>query len=200
MKSYPSIPKFLGSSTLLHTFDKIDGSNLRFEWSKKRGWYKFGTRTRLFDESDEQFKEAIPLFNNTLSEPLGKICHDNRWDKVVVFAEFWGENSFAGCHESNDIKNLTLIDVSIHRKGILPPRDFLKIFGDYGPKYLGEYRWNKEFIDKVKHNNIPHITFEGVVGKRSDKNIIVMYKAKTQQWIDKVRERFSEIADEIINS
>lgn len=34
-------------------FDKLDGSNLRFEWNKKQGWYKFGTRNRMFDRSDK---------------------------------------------------------------------------------------------------------------------------------------------------
>ena len=47
MKSYPSIPKFSFGDIKLHTFDKLDGSNLRFEWTKKKGWYKFGTRSWL---------------------------------------------------------------------------------------------------------------------------------------------------------
>lgn len=50
-------------------FDKIDDSNLHFEWNRKRGWHKFGTRTRLFNEADWQFGRAIPLFQRSLAEP-----------------------------------------------------------------------------------------------------------------------------------
>ena len=74
MKSYPSVASSRGSqfrAFKAHVFDKIDGSNLRFEWSPKRGWYKFGTRKRLFDETDEVFGPAVRLWKETFAEPLG---------------------------------------------------------------------------------------------------------------------------------
>jgi len=200
MKSYPSIPKFLKGSIKLHTFDKLDGSNLRFEWTRKRGWFKFGTRNRLFDESDDQFGEALPLFYRELAEPLERICVDEKWQKVVVFAEFWGKESFAGYHIEKDPKFLTVIDVSPHQRGILPPREFLKLFEEFAPYYLGEFNWTLGFVERVKLNEIEGITFEGVVGKVGQRNQIVMYKAKTQQWIDKVKNRFADLAQEIIDS
>ena len=43
-------------------FDKLDGQNVRFEWTKKRGWFKFGMRRRLFDESDVEFGRSILVF------------------------------------------------------------------------------------------------------------------------------------------
>ena len=202
MKSYPSIPKFTGDSQTLYTFDKIDGSSLRWEFSAKRGWYKFGTRNRMFDQTDPIFGIAVPLFMETLSEPLAKILTDQRWPKAVVFAEFWGENSFAGIHNPNDSKHLTVFDVSPHQKGILPPKDFLKYFEAFGPIYMGQQRWNQEFIEMVRRRDpsLP-ITFEGVVGKTYIKKQIVMYKAKTQAWIDKVRARYdNDRANEIIES
>lgn len=58
MKQYPSINSSNGQSFkefVADVFDKLDGSNLRFEWSKKQGWYKFGTRHRLFDNTDPVF-------------------------------------------------------------------------------------------------------------------------------------------------
>lgn len=106
MKSYPSILNCTGSNFRefdSYMFDKIDGSNLRFEWARKTGWSKFGTRHRLFDETDKDFGAAIPLFLNSLSEPLEKIIKDNRWEKVIVFCEFWGKNSFAGKHNPQDL-------------------------------------------------------------------------------------------------
>ena len=43
--------------------------------------------------------------------------------------------------------------------------------------------------------------FEGVVGKAGDGHKIVRAKAKTQAWVDKVKEVYGEIAAEkILNS
>lgn len=64
MKHYPKIEyynKGLINSPVI-AFDKLDGSNLRFEWSRKRGFYKYGTRKVMIDTKDEQFGKAIPLF------------------------------------------------------------------------------------------------------------------------------------------
>jgi hypothetical protein len=202
MKTYPSIVKFFGDSQDLYTFDKLDGSNLRFEWSKKRGWFKFGTRKRMFDETDPIFGVAVLLFMEQLSEQLERIVVNQRWQKVVVFAEFWGKESFAGLHVPEDEKFLTVIDASPLGKGILPPKEFLKYFEEFGPTYMGYLRWNKEFVESIRtrSNDLP-ITFEGVVGKTSVKNNIIMFKAKTQKWIDKVKERYeSRQAQEIIDS
>jgi hypothetical protein len=200
MKTYPSIQKSVGGDGLLHTFDKIDGSNLRFEWTRKRGWFKFGTRNRLFDESDPIFGEAIPLFRHTLAEQLERIFMSQGWQKVVVFTEFWGTQSFAGIHEPNDPKFLTLIDVSPHQRGIIDPKEFIKLFGEFGPKYFGQVAWNKLFIDQVRNGEMD-LSFEGVVGKALRNKQVVMFKTKTQAWIDKVKLRYDEQkAKEIIES
>jgi hypothetical protein len=196
MKEYPSI---LSSNGNNHTefrsyvFDKLDGSNLRFEWSRKRGWYKFGTRTRLFDESDEVFGEAIPLFNNTLADHLTKVARDNRWDQCIVYAEFWGNNSFAGIHVPEDVKNLTVFDVAVLRKGILGPKQFLDLFDHLPiPNYLGQINWTRGFCDKVRAGLIEGVTFEGVVGKAGEGHKLIMRKAKTQKWVDAVLARYGE--------
>lgn len=201
MKSYPSIIGFGDRDPIkLHTFDKIDGSNLRFEWSRKRGWYKFGTRRRLFNINDGIFGEAIPLFAESLAESLENIFAKNKWKRVIVFAEFWGVNSFAGIHLKEDIKYLNLIDVAPYKQGILEPEKFVDLFGEFCPKYFGNILWDEEFINRVKKSNID-ITFEGVVGKTVIKNNIVMFKVKSQKWVDKVKERFArQKAMEIIDS
>lgn len=45
MKQYPTInywnKGYFGESC--YAFEKLDGSNIRAEWSKKQGWHKFGT-------------------------------------------------------------------------------------------------------------------------------------------------------------
>lgn len=92
MKQYPSI---LGSKSAplgkkVIAFYKYDGSNLRWEWSSKQGWYKFGTRTRLFDSTDPDFGKAIPLFLNTMGDELVTRCKDleKGLKSIIVFTEF----------------------------------------------------------------------------------------------------------------
>lgn len=198
MKHYPSIPKFSKGDLKLYTFDKLDGSNLRFEWNKKKGWYKFGTRTRLMDESDVDFGPGIPLFKETLAEPLEKIIVDQGWQEVIVFGEFYGKESFAGTHSPTDPKTITIFDVNPYKMGFLAPQDFLKLFGQFGPKYLGLISWTADFIDKVRKGEMEGIMFEGVVGKVKQGNRVIMYKAKTQAWIDKVFSKFDKETAEII--
>lgn len=74
MKEYPSIPTLptQGSSSFAHwkrnnnmseiyAFDKIDGSNIRAEWSSKRGFYKFGSRNRLLGSDQPIINKAEGL-------------------------------------------------------------------------------------------------------------------------------------------
>jgi hypothetical protein len=202
MKSYPSIPKTFQEFDA-YVFDKIDGSNLRFEWSKKQKWHKFGTRSRLFDQSDEIFGCAIPRFKETLADQLEKIAIDNRWESVIVFCEFWGETSFAGTHEPTDDKYLTLFDIAPFKKGILGPKEFLKLTKDikYVPKFFGIERWTRGFVQRVYDGEYnPGITFEGIVGKAGSGHDLVMAKAKTAEWIREVYLRFAEKADQIVES
>ena len=71
MKSYPSIKQFRSdrhANLLGHTFAKIDGSNLRFEWDKKKGWFRFGSRRRLLDESHAVFGVAFDIFRSGFAD------------------------------------------------------------------------------------------------------------------------------------
>lgn len=217
MKEYPSIPRSTGAAFRelpnAHVFDKLDGSNLRFAWSRKRGWHKFGTRTRLFDQGDWQFGRAIPIFQATLAEPLAKIFRDQRWDQCIVFTEHWGPSSFAGNHHApgtnkpldpDELMRLDLIDVAPHRQGLLGPAEFVRLFSHLpSAKLLGCFHWTRGIVERVWSGEIPGITFEGVVGKMGHGRThdLVMAKAKTRAWVDKVRERYApEEADKIVKS
>ena len=49
-------------------FDKIDGSNVRFQWNRKRGFYKFGTiviKTSNGRFVDKCFKVVNKYFDRT---------------------------------------------------------------------------------------------------------------------------------------
>jgi len=201
MKTYPSIPKDF-TEVEAYIFDKIDGSNLRFEWTKKSGWNKFGTRRRLFDETDVDFGIAKELFLEHYTPDLDRVIKKRQWQKVTLFMEFAGENSLGGLHE-NEPKTLTLIDVNPFKKGILPPKEFVKLFNhlEFSAPFLGIHKWNKKLLSDVRNNNFNGVSFEGVVGKALIKNRIVMRKAKTQEWLDTITDRYDkETAKKIINS
>lgn len=207
MKQYPSILNSSGKNFrefTAYVFDKIDGSNLRFEWSKKRGWYKFGTRNRLFDRTDEVFGCAVDLFLNTLAPEVEHALRKHKnLQSIVVFAEFAGENSFAGQHTANDEKKLYLFDAAINKKGLMGPKEFLDTFSNVTNRvlYIGTNKWNRTFIEDVKSGAIKGVTFEGVVGKFGEGHKLIMAKAKTQKWIDKVRALYHpNEAERIINS
>lgn len=188
MKEYPSIQTGCVRRFRAHVFDKIDGSNLRFEWTRKRGWFKWGTRNRLFDETDPVFGSAVALFHDGLAAPVADIAKAQRWDKLVVFAEFHGPHSFAGIHLPEDPKSLTMFDASPLRKGILPPAKFLKLFGHLEiAKFLGIEDWNRDYADRVRRGEVEGVTFEGVVAKGVVDRELVMEKAKTRAWVEKVK-------------
>lgn len=195
MKSYPSITntnfyKFVVQK--YHTFYKIDGSNFRAEWSNKRGWYKFGTRTELIDANHPVFGEAVPVFYTQLSNDLEAVFAKLKIKNAVIFAEFAGYSSFAGNHVPGEEKNLYLFDVALDKKGIIGPERFLNYFGHCKiTPYLGYYLWDDSFLDNVKNNTLTgHMLQEGVVGKIGDYHKLCMVKAKTNNWIERVKKNY----------
>lgn len=205
MKPYPSISRSTGQHFRefeAYVFDKLDGSNIRVEWSRKRGWNKFGTRTRLLDETDTTFGEVIPLFKNTIADSIEQVIKNEHFDQVTIFMEFWGKQSFAGQHVTGDPKYLTLFDINVYKKGILGPKKFLDLFGNLNcvPKFLGRHNWTRGFVERIRIGDVQDITFEGVVGKAGDNHDLIMAKAKSQAWIDKVTAQYGDDASKIINS
>lgn len=207
MKSYPSIEYWnhgiIGDK--VWAFDKLDGSNMRFEWGRKRkennGWYKFGTKNVMIDEKNEQFGEAITIFMEKYSEPLNRVFRDNKDYRnilsFVVFGEYVGENSFAGRHEPSDKKDVVLFDVNAYKKGFITPREFLDDFGHlHIPKLVYEGNLNKELVEAVRRNDFG--LTEGLIAKGFRKvksqNIVWMVKMKTNDWFDRLRNRYGEKA------
>lgn len=202
MKDYPSIQ---GSSQAPRkpciAFHKYDGSNLRFEWSKKRGWHKFGTRKRLFDETDDIFGPAIPLFMNTLGDGIIDVIKSNKhWrnnERVTVFAEYVGPNSFAGLHDlyPENPMELVLFDVWLFKYGLIGPREFSREFSDLRiPEIVYEGNLNEELIAGVRRGdyNLGDGIEEGVVckGGSGGHRDLWMAKIKTQAYLDKLKAVF----------
>ncbi len=192
MLAYPEIPgpakAPLGKPCI--AFAKYDGSNLRFEWTPKRGWYKFGTRTQLFDARTETYGPAIPYFLENLGPVVEhQILEQRRYrniERIVAFAEWFGPNSFAGKHVEGDPMDLQLFDVSLYKRGFMPPREFKDMF--HGLSHIAQVIYegnlNQSFIDNVRQGVYP--VWEGVVAKGDD----WMVKIKTNAYLTKLAEVF----------
>jgi hypothetical protein len=201
MKDYPEIP---GPSKAPQgpciAFHKYDGSNLRFEWSKKRGWYKAGIRSGLIDASHPDFGCALHAFQEQQAEGIEKVLRDNKnyigIQNVVVFCEFLGPSSFAGWHDWKEPKELILFDVDIIKKGFVLPRDFLKDFGHLRiaePVYEGNF--NKEFVEKVKDGHFPvgeGVVAKGVLASKNPVHGLWRAKVKTKAWLAELAKRVQE--------
>lgn len=205
MKEYPKTfgldEAYLDQPCL--AFYKYDGSNLRFEYSRKsKRWYKFGTRRRLFDKSDPDFGGAIPLLMDKYAEPLAKVFHDAKeWksaEYMVVFAEFLGPHSFSGIHdaqklkvENNDPKDLILFDVDVHRRGFIPPREFVKRFGHlHTAEVVYDGTLTMDFFNEVRNGDKYKLN-EGVMCKGGDNHSdFWMCKIKTLNYLNRLKEFF----------
>ncbi len=182
----------------IYAFDKLDGSNLRFEWSKKRGWYKFGSRRQMIDTNHEQFGEGVTMFLDEYGDGLDTIFRRNKnyrnFKNFIVFAEYYGPNSFAGFHQPDDKMKLTLFDVNPIGKGFIEPKEFVDNFGHLGiPEIIHIGDMTNEFVNDVKQNKFNLV--EGVVCKATKKekgNRIWMTKVKTDEWMKKIKTNFGE--------
>lgn len=134
MKQYPSIPHKIRNISA-YVFDKLDGSNVRAEWQSKKGFWKFGSRTRLLGTDQPWINKADDLIKQKYGDDLGRVFKDQRYERAIAFFEFWGPKSFIGHHEEQDEHTVTLIDVNPYKKGITPPDDFIKLYGHVSPFY-----------------------------------------------------------------
>jgi hypothetical protein len=198
MKQYPKI-NFHNQGLYEHyciCFDKLDGSNLRFEFNKKRGFYKFGTRNVMITEKDENFGKAIPLFLEKYNEPISKVFRDkyNRIESFVVFAEYVGPNSFAGWHDPNDKMDIVLFDVNAYKRGFISPYEFVDNFGELGiPQIIYKGRYTQKLIQDVRNNVYglkEGVICKGVFKTKKEGEQIWQVKVKTDEWLKKVKEKF----------
>lgn len=187
MKTYPSIPKNVTTDTI-YAFDKLDGSNIRAEWNRKRGFYKYGTRKRLLGPDEKPFGLAIELINDTYGDELFKRFKHERVESAIAYFEFFGENSFAGWHNESDNFEVVLFDVSLYKKGFLGPVEFMKFSeGLKIPEMVYHGKANEPFIQAVRNSQYPGVTFEGVVCKFVKKNQLCMFKIKSDAWLAKLK-------------
>lgn len=191
MKEYPTIDR-PPQNVPIYAFDKLDGSNIRAEWTRKRGFFKFGSRKRLVGEDDPLLGKAQSLILAKYADDLERIFRKQRWQKAVCFFEYYGPNSFAGWHDPEDEHVVTLFDVAGDRKGLLEPRPYLKLFGDLDvAPLLYHGNANSELIAAVRESRLEGMTFEGVVckGKSVSPGLPLMFKLKSQVWYDRLKDK-----------
>lgn len=191
MKSYPSISKEKSAPSHVYCFDKIDGSNLRSEWSRKhKTFVKFGSRTQLIDRSSPILGAGIELFLEKYSEELSKRFFDAKWQRAICFFEFFGPNSFAGQHVEADLKTVQLFDIN-GPTGLLYPKEYLKMTTclDIAP-LLYEGPFTGDLIQSVENGTLAGMTFEGIVAKANSGSpgLPWMTKVKNKAWLEKLKE------------
>jgi len=190
MQQYPSIGKEIIQDLDYYIFDKLDGSNIRVEYSLKKGFDKFGTRHKLMSDDSGILNNSKDLILN-YEKKVFDIFKKNKWQNGTLFFEFAGPNSFAGFHKEDDEFKVYLIDAHIGKVGFLPPKDFLKSFDNdiEMAKFIKIGKLNKTFIDSVKNGTLEDMTFEGIIAKSFTRNKSIRCKVKNNEWIEKLKEK-----------
>jgi len=198
MKQYPKIPAHNKTDvTHFWVFDKLDGSNIRGEWSKKRGFYKFGSRKRLLG-SDQGLLAKAEGLAKLIEGKIREVFKLAKIERATCFFEFVGPNSFAGNHLATDEHKLVLLDIDVYKHGMVSPGEFIKYFGDSDieiPKLLHYGPIGQGIEAEIRSGTLQGMGFEGVVCKsrrRKKWENPVMYKIKNQAWIDKVKANFDK--------
>jgi hypothetical protein len=210
MKEYPSILSandmlarfgdYLGRPFV--AFDKLDGSNIRAEWDRKKGWHRFGSRRRLLEPSLPFLGQAIQLILDGYGDSLGKAFTDDpalrRPHEVTAYFEFFGPHSFAGMHDpvdlgvpANEPFRVVLIDVNLHKRGFVSAEEFIDRFGHLGtPRVVHRGVLTPDFIRDVRDGRFG--TAEGVVCKGGEGHKRWMAKVKTDAYLQRLRAFFHD--------
>ena len=190
MKQYPSITKQT-QNIYVYAFDKLDGSNIRAEWDRKKGFCKFGSRHQLIDNTHLFLGKAPEMIRAKYEKELTDVFKKERFEKVVCFFEFFGPSSFAGVHVDEEPHDVVLFDVDVFKKGLIAPREFIKTVGHLDiPKVVYQGNLNSEFVEDVRQGKLNNVTFEGVVCKSNETDKYghpIMFKVKSEAWLTKLR-------------
>lgn len=219
MKHYGSIPRFKDDKSLLgeevFAFNKLDGQNICVKYlPKKHDFQSFGSRRMVIDEQSEVLGDAVRFFKHSdipmalseiVSENSKKRGEFNGVDEITFYFEWWGEHSFAGVHEPSDEMHLSLIDVFEKKKGLIEPKEYLKLFHGVEeldcPELVYKGKLTNKFVESIENNDwtqpnalYPNVK-EGVVITRSTRipgQRLPKCKVKTKWWIDELHKKYTE--------
>lgn len=198
MLHYPKIPDSrhcqLGPCVI---FEKLDGTNLHWDWHRDYGWHAFGTRRDSFNllpEGIRQFEAAHPdlrgaagVFLDSLAQPLAAaLAALGAAEEAVAFTEYLGEGSFAGLHRAGDLMRTVLFDVQVGGQ-ILDPEDFLRRFSHLSiPRVLYRGKFRGQLLEEIFEGKFG--VAEGVVVKGPG----WMAKVKTRAYLERLKGHFGE--------
>lgn len=195
MKQYPSIDATVRRGILVYAFDKLDGSNIRAEWDRKKGFTKFGSRNVLIDETESALGASIPLIKQKYEKDLTDIFKKERFDKVTCFFEYFGPNSFAGYHLENDPKDVVLFDIDVFKNGLISPKEFFSLTDQKveTAKLLYVGNVTSDIEKEIRDGTLEGMTFEGVICKTIPIRKFhgpIMFKIKNKAWYEKLHTKF----------
>lgn len=185
MLEYPTVDKQIRREQV-YVFDKLDGSNIRAEWNKKKGLWKFGRRHGLLDASTPVLLKAPEIIKQKYTDIVAEALKKERVVNAVLFFEFYGEHSSFGNHVIDDDHNVMLIDASIDMKEMIEPREFCRVF-QHVPHatMLAHQVFSSELEQQVRNGSLwgDNKFHEGVVCKSKS----ARFKVKTDMWLEKLR-------------
>jgi hypothetical protein len=206
MLHYPKIPD--SSAAQLGpcvAFDKIDGTNLHWDWDRDFAWHAFGTRRDQFDltpQGIEAFHAAHPglagcveLFLANLADPIDRVLRGHAdylgFPEAKAFTEYAGPNSFAGRHQPGDSMELVLFDVLLGGSVFVPPSAFVRDFGHLRiPRVVFQGKFSGRLTEDVRQGKFG--VREGVIIKGGQGDWLWMCKVKTLAYQQNLKRSFGE--------
>jgi hypothetical protein len=186
-------------------FEKYDGTNLHWDWSRALGWHSFGALRdafallavgiEKFTKVHAHLREAVEVFYSGLATEiecvLQRYARYHDVECVTIFTEFLGPNSFAGLHKSDDPKELILFDVQVEPFGMIGPEQFAADFGHLPiAKVVYRGKLTGKFCDDVRQGK--YDVNEGVVCKGGMGSDTWMVKIKTYAYLERLKRAFAE--------
>ncbi len=200
MFRYPKMPGPAGGKIEnCVAFEKLDGTNLHWEWHRGTGWVSFGTRSATYPFTQDgaiEFGDRHPglgdatlVFATDLLDPLTTILERQPGDRFVAFTEFLGGASFAGEHRPDDPKRLVLFDVYTDGIGFFDPWQFLALFVPLPiPRVVFQGKFTGKLTEDVRGGK--YDVAEGVVCKGGRTPDVWMAKVKTNAYLARLKQAF----------
>jgi hypothetical protein len=194
-------------------FEKIDGTNMHYDWHVDFGWHAFGTRRDSFNIDGKGINafltahrglEEAALAFNPMADPLERVFR-KRYPKhpaFRVFAEFVGDHSFAGEHVEEEPKRLVLFDViadwsesqgdSHDPMGMLGPEEFIEAFEGVVeiPRILFRGKFSGQLVEDIRKGKFG--VDEGAVIKGIKGPPYWVAKVKTDAYLERLKNRFGD--------
>jgi hypothetical protein len=194
--AYPKIPDTTNCPLKkCVVFEKLDGTNLHFSWYD--GWQSFGTRRTDYSLDKDGIKEfytdhpeldgASSLFDKSGSLDRFLVFHKNYGcnRKIILFAEYFGSNSFAGMHKYEDEKQLVYFDVMVDGV-MIPSEQFIKDFSQFNiAKVIYKGKYSGQLVEDIRNGK--YNVNEGAVIKGVANGKVYMAKVKTNVYMDKLK-------------